>query len=172
MIQRVARLSVLALVAVAGCSSTSSHGAADGSAGAAPGTISGTVHGTKWTNLSNAYWIGKTSPGSPKVIVFLFEAPMDCATLKNVNWDKTALGEKQLLEIGVLETMTGSFQIPKDASVAYLRGAYNPDADAGKVTIETIHPSKNLVGGFDVTFMGDALKGSFDAKYCADGVEP
>ena len=59
-----------------------------------------------------------------------------------------------------------------DAAVAYLQGFFNPSADAGTVTIGRINPSENIVGSFDAKFMGDALEGTFDAMYCADGVEP
>jgi hypothetical protein len=159
---------IAATLAIAGCAGDRSGAPASSSAG----TISGMVQGVEWTSFSDAYWIGMPSAGSPEVIVFLFEGPMDCATLANVNWDKTAIGEQQLLEIGVLKSMTGTFAVPMDASVAYLKGAYNPSADAGKVTLDVIHAGVSLSGSFDVTFMGDPLKGTFDAKRCPDGVEP
>jgi hypothetical protein len=156
-------------LALTGCSGSSTSPA---SAPSEAGTISGTVSGTSWTSLSNAYWIGMPSAGSPPLIVFLFEGPMDCATLTNVNWDKTAIGDKQLLEIGVMQSKAGTFQIPMDASVAYLKGFFNPSAEVGTVTVGQINATQNVTGSFDVTFAGDALKGSFDAKYCAGGVEP
>ena len=97
---------------------------------------------------------------------------MSCETLANPNWDKTAIGDKQLLEIGVMQTKTGTFQVPMDASVAYLKGFFNPSAEAGTVTVGQISPAESITGSFDATFAGDNLKGSFDAKYCATGVEP
>jgi hypothetical protein len=158
-----------AVLLLAGCSADATSSKASSSAA---GTISGTVHGTKWTSFADAYWIGMPSAGSPKLIVFLFEGPMDCPTITNPNWDKTAIGDKQLLEIGVKQSATGTFVVPMDASVAYLKGAYNPDADEGEVKVDAIHAAKNLVGSFDVSYMGEPLRGTFDAKYCADGVEP
>jgi hypothetical protein len=161
----------LTVAAIAACNGAASDASPDAAAGGA-GTISGTVNGTKWTHVSSAYWIGKPSKGSAPLIAFLFEAPMDCATLVNPNWDKAAIGDKQLLELDLVKAMAGSFAIPMEADVAYLRGAFNPSADAGDVTIDELNANKNLVGSFDVTFMGDPLKGTFDATYCPNGVEP
>jgi hypothetical protein len=161
------------VVALAGCSSSGSAPSSGApSDGGGPGTISGAVTGTSWTTLANAYWIGKPGLGSAPIIVFLFETPVMCSTITNFNWDKTAIGDSQLLEIAVKEVATKTFQIPVEAGVAYLKGFYNPDADMGTVTISQINPMQNIVGSFDAKFMTDSLTGTFDATYCADGVEP
>src|SRR5258708_7641919 len=70
------------------------------------GTIAGSVKGTSWSTLSNAYWIGKNAPGGPAVSVFLFEARVACADIVNLNWDKTATGARQILELSFTEQAT------------------------------------------------------------------
>ncbi|HET6284511.1 MAG TPA: hypothetical protein VFH73_26380 [Polyangia bacterium] len=150
-----------------------------GSSGGAPpppdptaGTVSGSVKGTTWDKLSNAHWIGKPATGSPPVILFLFEAPVKCSDIVNVNWDKTATGSRQILEVALKESAVRTYQIMTDAFAAYLFNDYNPDAFSGTVTIKTANPSMNIAGSFDLDFLGDKLMGTFDAKYCGDGVEP
>ncbi len=155
-------------LALSGCGSDSESKGGTGSAG----NISGSVQATDWSKLASAYWIGKPSPGSSPVIIFLFESAIDCSTLTSPNWDKVALGDAQLLEITLKDQAIHAYQVNTDASVAYLKGFYNPDADNGNVTLIEVNPTKNIKGSFDVSFAADALKGSFDAKYCADGVEP
>lgn len=57
-------------------------------------------------------------------------------------------------------------------SVAYLRGFYNPDADEATVTITKVNPMTSIVGTFEAKYRNDMLRGTFDAAYCATGVEP
>src|SRR5262249_47928784 len=105
-------------------------------------------------------------------IVFLFEAPVACSDIVNVNWDKTSIGDKQVLEIAFQDTAARPYQVMTDVFAAYLLGSYNPDAFSGTVTIGAVHPSVDLTGSFGLGFVNDSLAGTFDAKYCADGVEP
>jgi len=167
---RVARLSAALLFAAVGCGGNGSPPSSmpDPTAG----TISGTVNGTGWTTLSNAYWAGKMVAGSPPVVLFLFEAPVRCADIVNLNWDKTATGARQILEFGLLDSQPRTYQIMTDAFANYLFGAYNPDAYSGTVTITVVNPGIDITGSFDLNFLPDALTGTFDAKYCADGQEP
>jgi hypothetical protein len=157
-----------ALCASPACESGSSSAPRDPTAG----TVAGSVNGTSWTTLSSAYWIGKVAPGSPPVIFFLFEAPVACADIVNVNWDKTPTGSRQLLEIALEDTAPRAYQIMTEAFASYLLGAYNPDAYSGTVTVDAVNAGTDLAGGFDLQFLGDSLRGTFDAKYCPDGVEP
>jgi hypothetical protein len=141
------------------------------------GTISGTVKMTSWTKVSTAYWIGKNAPGGPAVTIFLFEAPVACADIVNANWDKTATGAHQILELSFTEQAARPFTVMTDVFAAYLLSDYNPDAFAGMVTLSAINATTNITGSFDLTFSlpnapVDRLMGTFDAKYCADGVEP
>ena len=171
MIGRARVLSVAALLALAAlpaCGGGSSPAMVDPTAG----TIAGTINGTSWTKLSNAYWAGKMVAGSPPVVIFLFEAPVECSDIVNLNWDKTATGARQILEFGILDVAPRSYQIMTDAFANYLFGFYNPDAYSGTVTISAVTPGVDIVGSFDLNFLPDTLTGAFDAKYCADGQEP
>ncbi len=136
------------------------------------GTIAGSVHGTQWNALSNAYWIGKPAMGSPPVILFMFEAPVACADIVNPNWDKTATGSRQILEVALLDSAARTYQVMTDAFAAYLLADYNPDANAGTITVGATTPSVDMQGSFQLQFLNDSLTGTFDAKYCTDGTEP
>jgi hypothetical protein len=168
-IRRLALLSIAAALTLVACGGSP---AASAPPDPTAGTVSGTVHGTSWTTLSNAYWIGKNLPGGPAATVFLFEASVKCSDIVNVNWDKTATGSRQILEISFLDQVPKTYQIMTDVIAAYLLGNYNPDAFTGTVSITAVNPMVNMTGSFDLGFLGDSLKGTFDAKYCADGVEP
>ncbi len=157
---------ILIAAALAGCGGSSPSG--DGGANR---TISGSVQGIAWTNFATALWIGKPSAGSPPVIVFVLEAPTPCSAISAFNWDKF-IGDHRVLEIATRETAARAFTVPSEASVAYLRGAYNPDADAGTVTVTALSPAMSMTASFDATFGGDRLAGTFEATYCPDGVEP
>jgi len=136
------------------------------------GMIAGAVRGTTWTSLANTYWAGKMVTGAPTVVIFLFEAPVKCADIVNLNWDKTSTGARQILELGLLDATARTYQIMTDAFANYLFGSYNPDAYSGTITIREIHPSMDIAGSFDLNFLPDSLTGTFDAKYCPDGQEP
>jgi hypothetical protein len=169
-IRRVACFSVAALLGIASCGGSSGGPAA--MADPTAGTIAGTVNGTSWTKLSNAWWAGKMVAGSPPVVLFLFEAPVACSEIVNLNWDKTATGARQILEFGILDMDVRAHQIMTDAFANYLFGNYNPDAYSGTVTITAVNPQANITGSFDLNFLPDTLTGTFDAKWCPDGQEP
>jgi hypothetical protein len=165
---RLAVSAAAALLVTVGCGGSSPKGTSDPTAG----NISGSINGTSWTQLSNAYWIGKPAMGSPPMIIFLFEAPVACSEIVNLNWDKTATGSRQILELALLSDMPRTYQIMTDVSAAYLLGDYNPDAYSGTVTLSQVDPTVAVKGSFDLHFLSDSLAGAFDAKYCPDGVEP
>ena len=155
---------VLAVLAVLACGG-------DNKVVGGSGTVSGSVAGNSWTHIAAAYWIGKPAAGSPPVILFLLEAPLDCPTISLLNWDKT-IGVSQVLEIGLSEAAARTFHVPGDGVVAYLRDTLNPDADSATITATAINPMRNLTGTFDAMFRTDRLQGTFDAAYCPRGVEP
>jgi hypothetical protein len=130
------------------------------------------VNGTSWKSLSNAHWIGQPATGSPPVIIFLFEAPVKCSELVALGWDKTPTASKQILELAAMGQAPGTYKIMTDALAAYLLADYNPDAFSGTISITAVNPSTNIVGSFNLGFLTDSLAGTFDARYCADGVEP
>jgi hypothetical protein len=158
------------LLVAAGCGGTSAE-TPGGSVATGKGTVSGMVNGARWTTVASSFWIGKPGAGSPPAILFLFEAPTTCAGISAVNWDKN-IGTAQVLEIGLTEAAPRTFQVHQDLSVAYLRGDFNPDADKGTVTVSKVNPTMSITGAFDISFGADALTGTFEALYCAAGVEP
>jgi hypothetical protein len=168
-IRRVVCFSAAVSVWVAGCGGS---GAPTAMPDPTAGTIGGTVNGTSWTKLSNAWWAGRMVAGSPRVALFLFEAPAACSEIVNLNWDKTATGARQILEFGLLDMDVRAHQIMTDAFANYLFGNYNPDAFSGTVTITAVTPQANITGSFDLNFLPDTLTGTFDAKWCPDGQEP
>ncbi len=156
-----------AFVTVVGCG-----GGNDGGGGSAgPNTIAGAVDGPPWSRITSAHWIGMPSPGSPATIVFLLEQRVDCAGVSFVNWDDL-VGESRILEIGLEAEAVRTFSVPAQAYVAYSKGAYNPDADGGNVTVTGIVPSTKITGTFDAKYRTDGLRGAFEATYCPTGVEP
>jgi hypothetical protein len=124
--------------------------------------------------VAKAYWIGMPSPSSLSTQVYLLSGPLDCSALAVPLWDK-GLGNGALLELGVKSMTPNTYHVGVDADASFLpdvSGVYNPTADGGTVTITAVHTSKNIVGSFEVHFGTDVFTGTFDAVYCAAGVEP
>ena len=133
------------------------------------GSVSGTIGANAWPSVMSALWIG--NPQSNPTEIFLFDAPVACASITSPNWDKP-LGNTQILELGVNGTTARTYAVPAEADVNYLRAQANPTADSGSVTIASITPTTKIVGTFTAKFGADTLTGSFEAIYCAAGVEP
>jgi hypothetical protein len=137
----------------------------------AHGSITGHVQGTAFSEVQSAFWIGKPAQGSLPMMLFLSDVALGCDTLSAEGWDK-ALGDGQLLEMAVAASTPGTYRIGVDADANYVRGAYNPTADGVTITIGMVDPMRSAIGSFELSFGSDALKGTFDAAWCADGVEP
>jgi hypothetical protein len=136
--------------------------------------VTGTIAGNAFGPVASAYWIGMPGAGSLPTQVYLSGAQLACADIVAPLWDKT-IGGKSLLELGTRGATPGSYAIGVDADASYLpnaTSAFNPSADSGTVTITEVHLSTNIVGAFQLHFGADALTGTFDATYCARGVEP
>ncbi len=166
----------LACVALLGGASCAEQQVQCGGQGAAPdasgtNSVTGTVQGYGFSQVSSAFWIGKPSAGADPVIFFLSEAPLQCTTISVPDWDKK-LGRCQLLEMGISEAAARMFPTPGDSNQAYLRLDLNPSAGSGTINVATINPNKNIVGSFEGVYQTDKLRGTFDATYCATGVEP
>lgn len=155
------------ILLLAGCGGTSS----DGLAGGGPNTVAGKIQGVSWDRVSAAYWIGMPSAPPPEAFLFLLESPTTCASISTANWDKI-IGKEQVLEIEIRQPAVKALAVPGEAAAAYLRGEYNPSAEAGTVTVTGIEPGKSMAGSFDAVFAGERLKGTFQATWCASGVEP
>jgi len=137
-----------------------------------PNVVTGSVMGHGFSQVSSAYWIGNPATDSDPVIFFLSEAPLDCATISEPEWDKHIGAECQLLEVSVSEELVQVFAVPDEASESYLRDNYNPDAESGMVTVTALNAGQNIVGSFDGVYPTGSLTGRFDAEYCGTGVEP
>jgi hypothetical protein len=142
------------------------------------GTVSGTVNGVPFTKIASAWWIGKPGAGSAPTQIYLSDAALACADITTPGWDKL-LGTKQLMEFDLADSAPKKYVIRTDLDASYVREPYNPGAQSGSVTITATNAGKNIVGSYDLTFAtaagdggGDDVKGTFDAAYCADGVEP
>lgn len=182
---------------VAACSSSSSGGGAAGG-----NTVSGTGPLAGWTKFAASHWIANPDPVSTPVILFLFESPIECSAISALGWDSsvtTRVLEINLWEVtdggpiltGGSGPLLGSSLIASPrtftidaaaigtAYVAYLSGAIDAEASEGTVTIDRLTPAQNIVGSLDVKFPAAGASagpasatGSFDAKWCATGVEP
>jgi hypothetical protein len=145
--------------------------ACGGSGSVAGDHIDGSIAGNQFGNVAASYWIGAPSAGSPPVILFVLETFLDCEAISSFNWDKT-IGVSQVLELAVPALDVNTFEVPSEATVAYLRGDLNPDATSGHITVATYTAGVDLAADFDAGFGADSLHGAFDAQYCATGVEP
>jgi hypothetical protein len=186
-------------------SATTSSCSTDGTNPVGPsgsGTITGGGSLASWTRVAASHWIAKPDVGSPPVIAYLFESPVDCSAMTTVGWDlpvKGAILELDLWELGPTGPfLTGSgagpllgdsaISAPRTFTIAtaggtaaasYLLGQANPDASAGTVTIDVLNPSKNVMGALNITFPASggaaspaSASGSFNATWCAAGIEP
>jgi hypothetical protein len=176
--QTTAALFATALVLACGNSSpaksNSSQPASDAASADGGDVVTGTLMGAPFGAVTNAYWIGMPSAGSYPTQIFIAGGPLTCSAVSVALWDK-ALGNSPLLELGVNGTITNTYTIGTDADANYLPqavGVFQATADSGTVTVSMVNTSTNVVGSFEAHFMGDTFKGTFDATYCATGVEP
>jgi hypothetical protein len=154
----------LCLLAASACSTSGGGNGRD--------KVDGSVAGYAFGAVASAYWIGAPTPGSPPVIAFVLEQDLGCDGISAPNWDKT-IGLAQVIEVSVPRVATGTYAIGSEATVAYLRGDYNPDATSGEVALSDLEPQTRLAGTFHAGFgASDMLDGRFTAVYCPTGVEP
>jgi hypothetical protein len=152
-----------------------------GDASATPGgsgTVSGTVNGVSFSKILTAWWIGKPSAGGAPTQIYVSDVALKCSDITAAGWDHL-LGTGQLIELDLADSAPKKYVIGTDLDASYVKDPYNPSATAGSVTITKTNAGKNIVGSYDLTFAssagdagGDQVTGTFDAAYCADGVEP
>jgi hypothetical protein len=147
-------------------------GGSGGTAGSSGGNyVSGTVKNGGFNGVSNAYWIGKPDLSSFQTIIYLLEGPLDCSAITATNWN-SHIGTN-VLEIAVNGTSPGTYALTKDATVGLNRGAVQADAATGSVVLdEPVQVRHDVLGTFTAHFSSGTYSGSFDAVYCANGVEP
>jgi hypothetical protein len=139
--------------------------------------------GMPFTTAPTSLWLGKPDSASTEVI-YVFSKPVDCATLGAPGWDTKIPMDTQVLEMKVFGTAPATFTVVKSANPATGQASVNytlskmvgtPAETAitgGTVTVTSINATKDVVGSFALTLAADSLNGSFDAVYCAGGVEP
>ena len=102
----------------------------------------------------------------------LYEVKIKAKPEEFLDWDKP-LGDKQVLEVNFAEVSVKTYTINADVIANYLGANYNPEASSGTVTIGSVALRGRIAGSFDLQFPGgDHLMGTFDAPYCATGMEP
>jgi hypothetical protein len=144
----------------------------DDAVGLGKGTISGTIKGHAFRTAASVFWIGKPDRGALPTQVYVSDAALDCEGVSGAGWDKL-VGDNQILEIDLNGSSAMTYAIGSDADANYVGGSYNPSADdGGTIVVDTIETGKHIVGSFELAFASEALTGTFDAPFCAEGVEP
>jgi hypothetical protein len=146
--------------------------ACSSSAPAAPGAggVNGTIMGNGFAAVPSAHWIGTSPPGETRL--FIFDTAVGCSAIMATGWDKGLSATAQVFEFAMAGTMARAYNIATDADANYLRGDVNPSADGGSITLTVVNAGRNVAGTFDLMFQSDHVTGTFDAAYCANGVEP
>jgi hypothetical protein len=141
------------------------------------------VNGKKFTSVATALYAGKPDDAA-SVVIFLFESPVQCAQVSSPGWDSRIQNGSQVLELKLLgqtpmvyHVTTSATPAPGEASVNHsiaTVGGTPPETagSSGTVTLSTLMPMLTATGSYDLTYANGSLKGSFDATYCAAGVEP
>ena len=167
---RVAALTSLLLI---GCS--------DSPTDPGEGTIAGTAVDLPFDAVAASYRIGAPDDPQRTVVVYLFDAPVDCADLGSPGWDQRVDGV-QSLEIKTIGKTTGDYEVATgptpgtgQASVNYTLTSPTAPAEvsalAGTVTLTAIGDD-DAEGEFTLSFDGGTLTGSFRAAPCPEGHEP
>jgi hypothetical protein len=160
-------------------------GATGGSVGANGTTITGSADGTPFTSIGSVLWAGMPDVAASTVI-YLFSKPIKCADITKAGWDTTITNATQILEVKAMGTTAAVYQpiikaprLPAagEAQVNYTLSVTSGTpmeafATAGSVTLSKVTATTNVTGSFDLMFGTNALKGTFDATYCAAGREP
>jgi hypothetical protein len=172
-----------------GCGNSSDNtGPSAGSSGSGPGgtsgnSISGSVNGKGFTNVMTALYAGK--PDDPaSTVVFLFDAPVGCAVVSATGWDKRVMSGSNVLELKMMGTTPQVYTVTTSATPAPGEASVNhtvamavgtppeTSSNGGTVTLAAINPKVSVRGAFTLTYANGSLNGTFDATYCAGGVEP
>ncbi|HET6283774.1 MAG TPA: hypothetical protein VFH73_22665 [Polyangia bacterium] len=156
--------------------------AAGGSAGSSGTVITGSADGTPFTTIGSVLWAGM--PDVPSTVVYVFSKPIKCSEITAAGWDTTIPAMTQILEVKMMGTTVGPYQpiikaprLPAagEAQVNYTLSGANPTesfSTSGTTAIVKVTAMSTLSGSFDLLFGANALKGTFEATYCAAGREP
>jgi hypothetical protein len=137
---------------------------------AAPGEVTGTIRGKAFP-VAHAFWIGLPKDASSTAVILVDTTTINCATLAASGWDSQQ-GDAQVMEMSIKGTAARVYRVGKDASVTYQRASTRPDANSGTITVLAITAGQSLKASFQLGFGADSVAGSFEAAYCANGVQP
>ncbi|MEA2697310.1 MAG: hypothetical protein QOI66_1581 [Myxococcales bacterium] len=160
-------------------------GATGGSVGSNGTMITGSADGNPFTNIGSVLWAGMPDVAASTVI-YVFSKPIKCSDITKAGWDTTITNMTQILEVKAMGTTAAVYQpiikaprLPAagEAQVNYTLSLTSGTpteafATAGSVTLSKVTATTNVTGSFDLMFGANALKGTFDATYCAAGREP
>jgi hypothetical protein len=186
------RALVVSVVAVIACSSNTmprplnSDGAVDAvppmmhpdaPPGANPNTITGAVGGRTFTSAVTVMRSGK--PDDPSnTLVYVLDEAITCAEVSSPGWDTRISDGTQVLEIKMLGKSAASYAVPTKAEISYTLSSQTStppeqSATGGSASLDVaVTGTSGAQGSFDITFAHGHLSGTFDAPFCADGVEP
>ena len=127
-------------------------------------------------------WIGMPDDKAT-IVVYVLSKPTSCSLLSAPGWDAKLAPGTQHLEMKEFGSAPGSYAVvttktpaPGEAAVNYTINdggtAVETSGSGGVVTIATLNASKDITGRYDLTFGTTSISGTFDATYCAGGVEP
>jgi hypothetical protein len=148
-----------------------------------PGTISGTVSGHSYGTVSSAWWIG-VPDAAGSTVVYLFDKNVACSDLQAAGWDTRITNQTQVLELKIMSASPGTYSlsavVPPPAGMS---GSYytlsattgtptETSLSTGTVTLTTRQPTTSATGSFQASATAGSLNGTFNASYCAGGVEP
>jgi hypothetical protein len=148
-------------------------------------TISGSVDGTTpWNRVASTFWIGK--PDNPSTtVVYLFSKPVVCSDLVALGWDTRIPNDTQVLQLKMIGTGPATYRVttsptpaPGDAVAIHMfsrqsSASIAQSASGGTATLSAVASGTKVTGSFAVNFgPSNSLNGTYDAAFCAGGMEP
>ena len=150
------------------------------------GTATGSANGTPFGNVATALWIGAPDSAATTV-VYVFNNPVDCATLGSPGWDGRIKDQTQVLEMKMFGTSPATYKVvttttpaPGEASVNHTlssaldggksdAGSVETPSKSGTVTLSALTATKSASGSFALVFGANNISGTYNAVFCAGG---
>ena len=142
------------------------------------GMVEGVVDGVPaFGSVKNALWIGDANL-SITTVLYIFSKPVNCDEIAEAGWDTRIPAGSQVLNVHILGTSEGAYELSGNIAprgkLAYrvVEKTLTKQATSGFIHLTAINNGKDVTGDFDAMFDSSPMRGTFDAAYCADGVEP
>ena len=177
-------------LAACGSASTGDTGDSGGSTSGGDGGAAGLPTGSGGGNGSDPapftsvtqLWIGAPDDLATTV-VYVFSKPTACSVLSSHGWDAQLAPGTQHLEMKEFGNGSGTYTVvttktpaPGEAAVNFSSNASGTPVETsgsgGTVTLTAVNGNKSTAGRYSLTFGTTQIDGTFDANYCAAGVEP